>query len=202
MPISIARVAAASRRSARQTTAPGGRCPGQERNPCSGCGRRSRISSHSATVAGPIAAASWRMRLDGPVGAAPMARRHVDRPRWCAGDCRRSADARRSARPSERSRRCAASAGPRPRGGRSGREHCREVSFDFDVGESTPTRRSRHLGESIRCRSMDLIWTGGTLWSWWVSDKRRLSVVAAALMLFSLAIGRYCQGRSASGFLP
>src|SRR6202035_2172506 len=59
--ISIARVAAASRRSA-----PNGRTsrtmPRQARKPCSGWGRRSRISSQSAAVAGPIEAASRRMR--------------------------------------------------------------------------------------------------------------------------------------------
>src|SRR5207248_7697185 len=36
--------------------------PRQARKPCSGCGRRSRISSQSAAVAGPIEAASRRMR--------------------------------------------------------------------------------------------------------------------------------------------
>src|SRR5437660_12919365 len=36
--------------------------PRQARNPCSGWGRRSRISSHNAAVAGPIEAASRRMR--------------------------------------------------------------------------------------------------------------------------------------------
>src|SRR5438552_1152738 len=36
--------------------------PRQARKPCSGWGRRSRISSHSAAVAGPIEAASRRMR--------------------------------------------------------------------------------------------------------------------------------------------
>src|SRR5215472_4755939 len=36
--------------------------PRQARKPCSGWGRRSRISSHSAAVAGPIVLASWRMR--------------------------------------------------------------------------------------------------------------------------------------------
>ena len=36
--------------------------PRQARKPCSGCGRASRISSHSAAVAGPIRRASSRMR--------------------------------------------------------------------------------------------------------------------------------------------
>ena len=36
--------------------------PRQARKPCSGCGRDSRISSHSAAVAGPILRASSRMR--------------------------------------------------------------------------------------------------------------------------------------------
>ena len=33
-----------------------------KRKPCSGCGRRSRIGSHRAAVAGPMEAASRRMR--------------------------------------------------------------------------------------------------------------------------------------------
>ena len=86
VPISIARVAAASRRSA-----PNGRTrrtmPRQERKPCSGCGRRSRISSHSAAVAGPIAAASWRMRstVQSAHGSALRAARGQAPRRWLDG---------------------------------------------------------------------------------------------------------------------
>src|SRR5271169_2444660 len=74
--MSIARVAAASRRSA-----PNGRTkrtmPRQARKPCSGCGRRSRISFAQR-------GSSWADRsglasnaLDRPVSVTPMARRHV-----------------------------------------------------------------------------------------------------------------------------
>src|SRR5215210_1430714 len=72
----MARIAAASRR-----LAPNGRTrrtmPRQERKPCSGCGRRSRISSQSAAVAGPDCTSFAANALDGPVGIAPVARRHV-----------------------------------------------------------------------------------------------------------------------------
>jgi hypothetical protein len=40
-------------------------------------GRRSRISSHNAAVAGPIAGGFVANALDGPVGVTPVARRHV-----------------------------------------------------------------------------------------------------------------------------
>ena len=56
--------------------------PRQARKPCSGWGRCSRISSHSAAVAGPIESGVAANALDGPVGVTPMARRHV------LGDCR------------------------------------------------------------------------------------------------------------------
>src|SRR6202035_4751121 len=72
----MARAAAASRRSA-----PNGRTrrtmPRQERKPCSGWGRRSRISSHSAAVAGADRSGFVANALDGPVGVTPVARRHV-----------------------------------------------------------------------------------------------------------------------------
>ena len=60
-PMSSARVAAAS-----TLAMPNGltsrTIPRHARKPCSGCGRCSRISSHNAAVAGPIVAASVRMR--------------------------------------------------------------------------------------------------------------------------------------------
>ena len=51
--------------------------PRQARKPCSGCGRCSRISSHSAAVAGPISARVRADALDRPVGVAAMAGGHV-----------------------------------------------------------------------------------------------------------------------------
>ena len=49
--------------------------PRQARKPCSGCGRASRISSHSDAVAGPIRRDVGADALDRPAGIAPMAGR-------------------------------------------------------------------------------------------------------------------------------
>ena len=81
--------------------------------------QRRRRRTDRGGLAGECARRSSRRSADGSTAC--------DRGRWCAGDCRWSADARRSARPSERPRRCAASAAPRPRGGRSGRARCRSA---------------------------------------------------------------------------
>ena len=51
--------------------------PRQDRKPCSGCGRCSRISSQSAAVAGPISGGVPADAVDRPVGVTPMAGRHV-----------------------------------------------------------------------------------------------------------------------------
>jgi hypothetical protein len=93
-PMSMARSAAASRRSAPNERA-NRTTPRQARKPCSGCGRDSSINSHSDAVAGPINRASARMRS---IVQPRIANGWRACARWrsCACDCRPRACARRS----------------------------------------------------------------------------------------------------------